>query len=364
MDIKVDKEFSKIRRVITLKAILKILIYSLIIFSISMIFIDIFFNDYLADMTVKKLGRDVYYLFVANKPQIVIGLAIIIFGVTSYWVILNMNNSIIETIMAMDKILKNPEEEIKMSNGLEILESRINNIRADLIKNQNKAKEAMQKKDNLIMYMAHDLKTPLTSIIGYLTLLQEEKEISTNLREKYINIALNKAHRVEELTNEFFDITRYNLQDMQISKKEIDISYLFDQLIEECYPMLQDKKLRIVVNKPKKIIYFGDGDKLARAFENIIKNAINYCYENSEIEINIIEKSSEIYITIKNKGDKIPKYKLDKIFEQFYRVDESRKSKTGGAGLGLAITKKIIEMHDGKISVKNDNEYIEFEVVL
>lgn len=96
----------------------------------------------------------------------------------------------VEIIKAMDQIIKEPEKEVKLSNDLILLESKLNNIRVDLVSNQNKAKEALQKKNDLIMYMAHDLKTPLTSIIGYLTLLTDEKEIPENLQKKYMDIAL------------------------------------------------------------------------------------------------------------------------------------------------------------------------------
>ena len=214
------------------------------------------------------------------------------------------------------------------------------------------------------MYMAHDLKTPLTSIIGYLTLLNDEKSISRELQEKYIKIALEKSLRVEELTNQFFDITRYNLHTMPINKTEINITYLLKQLIDECYPMLEKNNLKCVLNAKDKVNYLGDGDKLARAFGNLLKNAISYSYKNTTIEINVKEELDNLYITFRNKGDKIPDYKLEKIFEKFYRGDESRTSTTGGAGLGLAITKEIIELHNGKISVKNDDEYIEFDIVL
>lgn len=115
------------------------------------------------------------------------------------------------------------------------------------------AKETLQKKNDLIMYMAHDLKTPLTSIIGYLTLLTDEKEISENLQKKYMDIALKKSLRLEELTNQFFDITRYNLQSMPITKQNIDLVFLLEQLVEESYPMLQEKKLECILNKPKAI---------------------------------------------------------------------------------------------------------------
>ena len=284
--------------------------------------------------------------------------------IISYFVIREMNQNLIDLTIAMDKILKNPEEEINLSSKLIILENRLNKIRADLVKSKSDAKEEEQKKNDLIMYMAHDLKTPLTSVIGYLTLLVDEKEIPKNTQEKYIRIALNKSLRLEELTNQFFEITRYNLKNMQIITKNLDLSCLIDQLIEECYPMLQERNLTIETNKKEHIYYVGDGDKLARAFENLLKNAISYSYSNSKIEINMFQTDSNIHIIFKNRGEKIPEYKLKKLFDKFYRADESRTTTTGGTGLGLAITKEIIELHNGNINVKNDDEYIEFDITL
>lgn len=245
-----------------------------------------------------------------------------------------------------------------------IVENRINKIRIDLITNQNAAKDAVSKKNDLIMYMAHDLKTPLTSTIGYLTLLTQEKDISQNLRDKYLQIALDKAVRVEDLTNQFFEITKYDLHDMPINKSKIDLSLLLGQLLEEFYPMLQEKKLEYQVEKEENVTFLGDGDKLARAFGNLLKNAINYSYENSTIQISLKEYDDKIELIFRNEGDKIPQYKLDKIFDKFYRIDESRSTKTGGTGLGLAITKEIIELHGGNIYVKNDSKFIEFYVEL
>ena len=355
----VSKELKSLRNTLAIKATLKIVSYTIISYLISALLIDNILNDDLAELTSKYLGRRLYLWLVANKSIVLIGLAIIILIVISYLVIRKMNDSIVETIQAIDKMLKEPEKEIELSGNQALLQNRLNMIRVDLIKNQNEAKEELEKKNNLMMYVAHDLKTPLTSVIGYLTLLTDEKDISEELKQKYLKIALSKAERLEDLTNEFFDITRYNIKDISLNKKEIDLSYLFDQLIEECYPMLESKKL-----KPDKLIFLGDGEKLARCFENLIKNAINYSYENTTIYVNIEKREDKVNIKFKNKCEKIPKYKLDKIFEQFYRVDKSRTTKTGGAGLGLAITKEIINLHGGDIKVKNDDEYIEFEINL
>ena len=214
------------------------------------------------------------------------------------------------------------------------------------------------------MYMAHDLKTPLTSIIGYLTLLNDEKNISKELQEKYIKIALDKSLRVEELTNQFFDITRYNLHSMPINKTELNITYLLKQLIDECYPMLEKNNLKCVLNAPDKVNYLGDGDKLARAFGNLLKNAISYSKEESEIVINLKKDTNNVVVEVINKGKQISKEKLSKIFEKFYRLDSARTSRTGGSGLGLSIAKDIVELHNGTITAESNEEETTLRVTL
>lgn len=358
-----NKELERLKNNIAINTLIKTLGYSLLGIILCTIFLDGIYNDRIAEL-LSRINRDLYLFLVMNKEVVMIGLYIIIFSAVLFAVTRNTNKDMIKTIIAVDNIIKEPEKEIKLPNNLGILESKLNNIRIDLITSKNLAKEAEGKKNDLIMYMAHDLKTPLTSVIGYLTLLAEESSIPKEAQEKYIKIALDKSLRVEELTNQFFEITRYNLQNMPIDEKKIDLSILIEQLVDEFYPMMQERHLKCIMNKPEHIYYLGDGDKLARAFGNLLKNAINYSYENTNIEIYINDNKEKIQIVFKNTGDKIPQYKLDKIFDKFYRADESRQSNTGGTGLGLAIAKQIIELHKGKIWVKNDTKLIEFYIEL
>lgn len=339
------------------------LIIATIISIIVYFILALFFESTLSEL-VARLNYDLYSWIVYNRDIVVYIYIGIVLSVIIYKFISKYINSINEVYNSLDLILKENNETIKLPSEVNEFTEKLNDIKNDYITNKNNAKEAEQKKNDLIMYMAHDLKTPLTSIIGYLTLLNDEKNISKDLQEKYIKIALDKSLRVEELINQFFDITRYNLHSMPINKTELNITYLLKQLIDECYPMLEKNNLKCVLNASDKVIYVGDGDKLARAFGNLLKNAISYSYKNTVIEIDVEEELDSLHITFRNKGAKIPDYKLEKIFEKFYRGDESRASTTGGAGLGLAITKEIIELHNGKISVKNNDEYIEFNIVL
>lgn len=350
----------KIRLSITLIAnILVAYVISMIVYFVMALFLE---NR--LSVLIESLNYEVYYWIVNNRNIVVYIYVGIVMAVVIYRFISKYVNANHEVYNALDLILKEDNETIKLPSEVNKFSEKINEIKYDYILTKKSEREAEQKKNDLIVYMAHDLKTPLTSIIGYLTLLKDEKQISKELQEKYIKIALDKALRVEDLTNQFFDITRYNLQKMPINKQEINLVYLLKQVIDECYPMLEKRNLKCDFKSIEKVMYAGDGDKLARAFDNLLKNAINYSYANTTIEIQLEQKDDKISIVFRNKGDKIPQYKLDKLFEKFYRGDDARTSSTGGAGLGLAITKQIIELHQGKIYVKNDDEYIEFFIEL
>ena len=237
-------------------------------------------------------------------------------------------------------------------------------IKKELKYKEYVANEAEQRKNDLVVYLAHDLKTPLTSIIGYLSLLDENPDLSTAYRAKYTGITLDKAYRLEQLINEFFDITRFNLQSFPLENNHIDLVMLLRQMTEEFYPVLKEKNLTCTVHAEEKVNIIGDADKLSRVFDNLMRNASNYCYEGTNIEINIFTKDSNAVVTFINRGDKISSEKLDMIFEKFFRADASRTSKTGGTGLGLAIAKQIVERHGGTITAQSNDKFTIFTVTL
>ena len=270
------------------------LIVATVISIIIYFILALFFENSLSDL-VARLNYDLYSWIVYNRDIVVYVYIGIVLAVIIYKFISKYVNSINEVYNSLDLILKENNETIKLPSEVNEFTEKLNDIKNDYITSKNNAKEAEQKKNDLIMYMAHDLKTPLTSIIGYLTLLNDEKNISKELQEKYLKIALDKSLRVEELTNQFFDITRYNLHSMPINKTELNITYLLKQLIDECYPMLEKNNLKCVLNATDKVNYLGDGDKLARAFGNLLKNAISYSYKDTVIEINVTEELDKLY---------------------------------------------------------------------
>lgn len=226
------------------------------------------------------------------------------------------------------------------------------------------ARESEQRKNDLVVYLAHDLKTPLTSIIGYLTLLEEAPELPAEYRAKYMGITLEKAYRLEQLINEFFDITRFNLQNITLENNHIDLGIMLSQITDEFYPVLAEKHLLCRVNASAGLNIIGDADKLSRVFDNLMRNAVSYSYPDTEINISAELNNGRAVIVFKNRGDKISSQKINMIFEKFFRADDSRTSKTGGAGLGLAIAKQIVELHGGEISAASNDDFTEFTVVL
>lgn len=357
-----DLLYTKLRK--TMLLVLQIIGCYLLLFIVWMIFIDGLFEDFLAS-TTWKLNSTFYSWLVSNKENIFITLMIMVLALVLYCYISREIERKEEIYKAIEKVIEDNEDKIELPESEIRFAKKLNDVKYDYILNKKKALEEEQKRNDLIVYMAHDLKTPLTSVIGYLTLINDEKEhLSEETESKYLNIALNKAKRVEDLTNQFFEITRFNLYDIELIKHKINLSILLDQLIEECYPMFKEKKLTCHINKEDSLIILGDGDKLARAFENLLKNAINYSFENTEIKIDLQNKNDHVQLIFQNKGEKLPQYKLDKLFDKFYRGDMSRNSTTGGSGLGLAITKEIIEAHHGTITVANKDEYIQFMIIL
>ena len=220
------------------------------------------------------------------------------------------------------------------------------------------------RKNELVAYLAHDLKTPLTSVIGYISLLKGAPDMPVEQRAKYTNIALEKAFRLESLINEFFDITRYNLQEIVLEEETFDLGFLLMQMADEFYPVLEQHGKSISIHADEDLPIAADSAKLARVFNNILKNAVAYSYDNTEIEIYAEKRENTIHVSISNFGKTIPKQKLDMIFEKFYRLDDARSTNTGGAGLGLAIAKEIVVAHGGTISVTSEKQITTFTVEL
>ncbi|WP_440895013.1 sensor histidine kinase [Amphibacillus sp. Q70] len=269
-----------------------------------------------------------------------------------------------EVLDTTEQIYQSQDEYIKLPKELTEAEYQLNQLRLNVKENNRIAKEAEQRKNDLLVYLAHDLKTPLTSVIGYLSLLRDEESISKALREKYIGISLEKAERLEMLINEFFEITRFNLSTLTLELSKVNLTRMLQQFVFEFEPMLLPKHLNVKLTIDSDVEVKLDVNKMERVFDNLLKNAINYSFPEKTIEIAVSQLEKTIEIVFSNRGNAIPEEKLDKIFEQFYRLDASRDPSSGGAGLGLAISQEIIELHGGTIEAKSDHDITEFKIVI
>lgn len=269
-----------------------------------------------------------------------------------------------EIIDAARTVYQQNDSAIELSEPLKDMEKQMNQIKMSVLLGQQAVKEAERKKNELVMYLAHDIRTPLTSVIGYLSLLAEEPDMPAEQKAKYVGISLKKAVRLEKLINEFFEITRYNTQQIKITKENVDLYYMLVQLIDEFYPVLSSKGNSAALRADENITIYADPGKLARVFNNLLKNAAQYSYPNTQIIISAKEDKDRVFITFENQGQTIPPDKLSDIFEKFNRLDEARESDTGGAGLGLSIAEEIIRLHGGEITVQSQNDIVAFIVSL
>ncbi len=269
-----------------------------------------------------------------------------------------------DVITASERLADPTEAQIILPDAMKTVQDEMNRVRERALRGARLAKEEEQRKNDMIVYLAHDLKTPLTSVVGYLTLLRDEEQISPELRAKYTGIALSKAERMEDLLNDLFDITRFNLTSMTLNLDCIHLSRMLEQIASEFSPLLSDKELRWATDIQSNVDLEGDANKLERVFDNLIRNAVSYSYAGTEIRLTLHKQDDDAEICICNRGKTIPPEKLNRIFEQFFRLDTSRSTATGGAGLGLAIAKEIVELHGGTITAQSADDSVRFLVRL
>lgn len=241
----------------------------------------------------------------------------------------------------------------------------LNKMVGDIRNLMDKERDAERTKNELVTNVAHDLRTPLTSIIGYLELLSSKVEAPAEMQKKYIDIAYAKSKRLEKLIEDLFGFTKMNCGKIAMHVSKVDVVKLLSQLLEEFYPSFADKNLsyELQSNVPAKIIT-ADGNLLARLFDNLINNAIKYGADGKRVLVKILAEDSIVTVSVTNYGYVIPADELPMIFNKFYRVEQSRSTNTGGTGLGLAISKNIVDMHGGSIQVASDLNGTVFTVKL
>ena len=329
------------------------------------------FADLIVSVNQKLFGLDydaartLYRWTFRNHIELVFVVGMVMVFFITFRIYLNwFAKYFMEINIGIEDIGRESIGEVSLPPELSATEKKINTIKHTLEKQKLDMKLAEQRKNDMVMYLAHDLKTPLASVIGYLNLLRDEGQISEKLRQKYLSVSLEKAERLEDLINEFFEIAKFNLSNITLQYSRISLVRLLEMLLYEFQPMLHEKNLECNLMVPEDIMIRCDADKIQRVFDNLLKNAVIYSFEGTDIDIAVVGQGEDVDITFTNHGDTIPEEKLERVFEQFYRLDASRSTSSGGAGLGLAIAKQIIELHHGTIMARSENEMIEFKVIL
>lgn len=222
-----------------------------------------------------------------------------------------------------------------------------------------------QSKDELITNVSHDIRTPLTSIIGYLGLIEDRQYRSEEELLKYTHTAYVKAKQMKSLVDDLFEYTKVRQPSVPINVMEFDMAQLVEQLAADFELEASRKGIKIeTYTRPEHIEMDGDTEKLVRVFNNLLSNALKYGKGADKIRMEVEKVGTEAILTVKNNGQMIPKQALDSLFDRFYRVEESRSQETGGTGLGLAIAQSIVALHGGYIYAKSTPEWTSFIIHL
>lgn len=299
---------------------------------------------------------------------LVLFISVVIFVLIFHFMTRKMTLYIEEITSSIQRIAQgdfSSKVDVLYENEFSIIARNLNIMAKDLYDLKEKEREAESTKNELITNVAHDLRTPLTSIIGYLDILNNGENIDEANRKKYTQIAYDKSKRLEKLINDLFSFTKLAYGNMPIQTSLIDIVKLLEQQIDEFYPSFEEHNLVCEFKAyTTSAMVLADGEMIARAFENLITNAIKYGKDGKIVKVVVKKVSDEIKVTVINYGTIIPKGDIPYIFDRFYRVEQSRQESTGGTGLGLSIAKSIVEKHGGRIVAHSSMAGTAFEVYL
>ena len=318
-------------------------------------------------------GIDNFFISILVSFDVVVILMYVLFGILVFTVtFMILQEKSLRYITKISDAMQNISEgdlnvtvEVEGDDEFSSMAANLNKMVEDLKELMDKERESERTKNELITNVAHDLRTPLTSIIGYLELLSGDVKLEPEIQKKYINIAYVKTKRLEKLIEDLFGFTKMNYGKLSMHVGQVDVVKLLSQLLEEFYPSFVDKNLsyELQSNVPVKVIT-ADGNLLARLFDNLINNDIKYGADGKRIMVKLHADDEIVTVSVINYGYVIPADELPLIFNKFYRVEQSRSTNTGGTGLGLAISKNIVDMHGGTITVTSDLSGTVFTVKL
>ena len=371
-----EKRYTRLK----LKMLLLVLTGAVVACALSLFLVEVVVDGFLQDPVSRlfvwaathlfgqstEVAREAYDTYIrANKPEI-LALGLVVLMLLAFYMAMGRFTTWLEEIRwATHSLADTAEEEIRLPQELQPLEQDLNAIRRQLLAREALAKENERRQRDLIAFLAHDLKTPLTSVVGYLTLLHDGGDkLTEEQRAKFTGVSLDKARRLEELLGEFFDITRLDLEHLTEQMVPIQLTVLLEQLADEFYPIFAQRGLTCQTEIEHHLVVLGNPDKLVRVFDNVLRNACHYSTEGGVVRISAHQEGDRVEIIVSNEGLEIPEGELAHIFEKFYRLDAARSSRTGGAGLGLAIAKEIVERHGGSIRAESNGRFTSFVISL
>lgn len=302
-----------------------------------------------------------YEYYTDTNSFLALILAVIVF-ISIFIIVTNKKMKYIEEIAAGVRVISSGdlsyrvEEEGK--DEIKNLAENINNMASEIQERIDAERRSEKTKSELITNVSHDLRTPLTSVMGYIGLIKDGKYENQGMMKEYLDIAFNKSNQLKELIEDLFEYNKINNQGIVLDKNKVNIVEFLSQIIEEYIPIFEENEIEVVKKfVDEKSIVEIDASKMVRVFENLFSNAIKYSYKPGTVTVSTFESEGNVTIVIKNKGESIPREKVERLFDRFYRVDEARSSNVKGSGLGLAISKNIVNLHEGEIwaeSIGND----------
>ncbi|AKO95095.1 hypothetical protein BEH_13690 [Priestia filamentosa] len=254
---------------------------------------------------------------------------------------------------------------VKGKNELSSLAKNINWMTEQLRERFERERQVEQAKNELITNLPHDLRTPLTSIIGYVRLVKDGQYQNQQELEQYIQTTYNISLKFKNLLDELFEYTKLSLSDVDMHLQEVNLGGVLYQLVGEYTPIFEDRELDVEVKIPDEPIFISvDIEKMIRVLDNLFSNAEKYSHESGNIEVTLHSTRTQAIISISNTTDHIEAEELKNLFDRFYRMDKSRSSKVAGSGIGLSIAKRIVELHGGKIWAESENNKVKIQIAL
>lgn len=251
--------------------------------------------------------------------------------------------------------------EVKVNPSLQNIIDSFNLLISNMNRRAEEQRQSEESKDELISNVSHDIRTPLTSVIGYLGLIESKNYGDLGQILKYTHIAYKKSLEMQNLVNSLFEYANVQHATSRLNMTQFDMAQMLDQLSADFELEANKRGMEIMVNStPEKIMMKGDTEKLGRVFNNLIMNALKYGKGATHIWLTAEQRDKEVVVTVANNGQPIPEDSLKHVFDRFYRVEDSRSKKTGGTGLGLAIAQSMVQLHGGTIAVTSDDERTSF----